>query len=120
MSTQHKEFPELTPEARAACEAGYKAAFPWHDGHKEEWTESNRKGKAAFLLEALNQAGFSPNHRWIDGPMIGKVFAIAYNLHSPPPPPPTLAQAREANLLSPEGRDLVCAFLLTLGEGVQP
>jgi hypothetical protein len=46
--------------------------------------------------------------------------AIANNLHSPPPPPPTLAQAREADLDTPAGRDVVRAFLATLGEGEQP
>ena len=112
---QHVEFPELTPEARAACEAAYKAAFPWHDGYKEEWTESNRKGQAAFLLEAMKQATDSAGDLWK-----ARLKAIAANLHSPPPPPPTLAQAREADLGTPEGRATVCAFLAALGEGVQP
>jgi len=44
---------------------------------------------------------------------------IANNLHSPPPPPPTLAQAREADLNTPAGRDMVRDFLATLAKETQ-
>jgi len=79
----HVEFPELTPEARAACEAGYKAAFPWHDGHKKEWTESNRKSQAAFLREAMKRA-LDNDKNWNE--CWNELEAIAANLHSPPRP----------------------------------
>ena len=118
MTPQHVEFPELMPEVKKALDAAYKAAFPWHAGYKEKWTESNRKGQAAFLREATKQA----RRACLNGQCANihdELEAIAANLHSPPPPPPTLAQAREADLLTPEGRDVVCAFLATLGE-VQP
>jgi hypothetical protein len=54
--------------------------------------------------------------------IIGKLFAIANNLHSPPPPapPPTLAEARAADLDTPEGKAAVRDFLATLVEWVQP
>ena len=115
MST-HQEFPELTPEARAALEVAYKAAFPWHDGHKEEWTESNRKGQAAFLLEAMRQAELAASaNAWAE------LIAIAASLHNPPPPPPTLAEAREAaRQLAGPSAEIVHAFLATLGEAGQP
>jgi hypothetical protein len=95
----YEEFPELTPQAHAAlCRANHCL-----DVSKPGW---NRRYLSAFLLEAMNQAD-----DWEE------LEAIANNLHSPlPPPPPTLAQAREANLLSQEGRDVVCAFLMSLGE----
>jgi hypothetical protein len=113
-----QEFPELTPEANKSLVAGYKAAFPWHNGHKDDWTESNRKGQAAFLREVINQVkrpvyGIAPG-------VLEQLRAIADNLHSPPQPPPTLAQAREADLDTPAGRFVVHAFLATLGEGGQP
>ena len=56
----------------------------------------------------------APGGRW------GHLEAIAANLHSPPPPPPTLAQAREADMNTPAGRDVVRDFLAALGEGGQP
>ena len=108
----HQEFPELTSETLQALRTAYIAAFPWHDGYKEDWTESNRKGQAAFLREVIEQA--TKNHRIVN---CKKLLAIADNLHSPPPPPPTLAQARAADLDTPAGRDVVHAFLATLGEG---
>jgi hypothetical protein len=117
MST-HEEFPALMPEAKGALKAGYAAAFPWHDGYKKDWTESNRKGQAAFLRQAMQQA--ADNDFFLSWK---KLRAIAENLHSPPPSPPsppTLAQAREADLESTAGRDLVRDFLATLGEWVQP
>jgi hypothetical protein len=113
----HQEFPELTPEALAAFEAAYKAYPPGRDARKEGWVEHNRKGLAAFLREAINQAQRSAigNYAIISALLRG----IADNLHSPPPPPPTLAQAQAADLDTPEGRDVVHAFLATLGEGLQ-
>jgi hypothetical protein len=48
-----------------------------------------------------------------------RLCAIADSLHNPPPTPPTLAQAREADLDTPAGRDVVRHFLATLGEGGQ-
>jgi len=41
------------------------------------------------------------------------------NIHNTPPPP-TLAEAREADLDTAEGKATVTAFLATLGEGGQP
>ena len=111
----HEEFPTMTPGARAALEVAYKAAFPWHDGHKEEWTESNRKGQAAFLLEAMRQAELAASaNAWAE------LIAIAASLHNPPPPPPTLAEAREADLHTPEGRATVSDFLANLAAETQP
>jgi hypothetical protein len=112
MSTQHVEFPELTPEADAAMRAG---AGPTADiiasfGYRE------RRSYAAFLREAMNQAKDN-NCILLD---VGKLRAIAANLHSPPPPPPTLAQAWEADLDTPEGKAVLRAFLATLGEAGQP
>jgi hypothetical protein len=60
----------------------------------------------------MKQATDHDQHLW------DELQAIASNLHSPPPPP-TLTQAREADLDTPEGRDVVRAFLATLGEGGQ-
>ena len=114
----HQEFPELTSEARQALTAGYRAAFPWLDGHKKiYWIESNRKGQAAFLREVMRQA--TGSYGIVN---CKKLRAIADNLHSPPPPPPapTLAEARKADLDTPAGKDVVRDFLAALGEGVQP
>ena len=110
MSNQYEEFPELTPEAKAAHRAGCLAA---HCAATPQ-TNSDRRYLSAFLREAMKQAGVTLAHRPY-GSEIVTLFAIVNNLHSPPPPPPTLAQAQEANLLSPEGRDVVCAFLMSLG-----
>ena len=106
MSTQHQEFPQLTQQAQAAYRAGCLAgSFP-----ATPPANIDRRYLSAFLLEAINQATDRNGILLVSG-----LQAIANNLHSPPPPPPTLAQAREANLLSPEGRDVVCAFLMSLG-----
>ena len=115
MRSQHVECPELTPEAKECLVAAYKVAFPWHDGHNKDWIEWSRKVQAAFLREAIEQA--TENHCIVN---CRKLLAIADNLHSPPPPPPTLAQAREADLSTPAGKDVVRAFLATLTEWVQP
>ena len=114
----HEEFPELTPEALAATMAGWAAAQIPTDYPAQ--TPANRRYVAAFLREALGQAGVSSAITFSDGSIIGKLFAIAANLHSPPPPPPTLAQARAADLDTPAGKAVVRGFLATLGEGVQP
>ena len=106
MSPQHQEFPELTQQAQAAYRAGRLAA----PCSATPLTKPDRRYLSAFLLEAINQATDRNGILLVSG-----LQAIAANLHSPPPPPPTLAQAQEANLLSPEGRDVVCAFLMSLG-----
>jgi hypothetical protein len=115
----HVEFPELTPAAKKSLVAGYKAAFPWHDGHKKDWSERNRKGQAAFLREAMKQTRKVYDLRPLSIVWWEALEAIADNLHSPPPPPPTLAQARAADLDTPEGKAAVRAFLATLGEEEQ-
>ena len=113
MSSQHVEFPPLTPEINECLVAAYIAAFPWHDGHKKHWTESNRRGQAAFLREVIKRASDN-DKRW------DELKAIADNLHNPQPPP-TLAQAREAaRQLGGENAAIVHSFLATLGGGGQP
>jgi hypothetical protein len=111
MSTQHEEFPKFTPEARAACDAALHAIT------RTPFTISLadlRRALAAFLREAMKQTrkGYGAGS-W------NRLEDIANNLHSPPPPPPTLAEAREADLDTPAGRDVVRDFLASLGEGVQ-
>jgi hypothetical protein len=125
--SQHKEFPELTPEARRAFSAAFYAAeeagqafVPDDRPRLDLGSRWFRRCLAAFLREALGQAGVSSAITLSDGSIIDKLFAIANNLYSappPPPPPPTLAQARAADLDTPEGRDVVRDFLATLGEG---
>ena len=111
----HVEFPELTPEAKECLVVAYEVAFPWHDGYSKDWTESNRKGQAAFLREAIKQARKAYDHSPLS--LSEQLRAIADNLHSPPPPPPSLAQAREAaRQLGGENAAIVHAFLATLGE----
>jgi hypothetical protein len=106
--SSHEEFPELTPEARAAFLVGCAAApFP-----ACRISRSDRRYLAAFLNEAMKC------HRGVclwDG-----LKEIADNLHSPPPTPPTLTQARAADMDTPEGKAVVRDFLATLGEGGQP
>jgi hypothetical protein len=113
MRSQHVEFPELTLEAQAAFKAGcVAAAFP--DG---PIGIHDRRYLAAFLREAMKQATDHDLGLW------DELQAIADDLHSPPPPPPpppTLAQARAADLDTPEGKAVVRDFLATLGEGGQP
>lgn len=110
----HVEFPELSPEARAALDRGYEAnGLILSTVYKYD-----RVRQAAFLREAMKRACEAKKAgrccRW------DALQFIAENLHCPPPPPPTLAQARAADLDTPEGRAAVRAFLATLGEGVQP
>ena len=111
----HVEFPALTPEAHRAFAAADRPRLDLGP----RWF---RRCLAAFLGEALGQAGVSSAITLSDGSIIDKLFAIANNLHSPPPPAPlpTLAQALAADLDTPEGKAVVRAFLATLGEGVQP
>ena len=114
MSTQHEEFPELTQQAQAAIRAGRLAV----SFLETLLTKEDRRYLSAFLEEAINQA---TEHNGIL--IVSHLQAIAnnlHNLHSPPPPPPTLAQAREADLDTPEGKATVSAFLATLGDEVQP
>ncbi len=117
--SRQEEFPELMPEAKAAwnaaCIAGNVSLCSYS-------FISTRRFFAAFLREALGQAGVPSPITWSDGSIIGKLFAIANNLHSPPPPapPPTLAEARAADLDTPEGKAVVRDFLAMLGEGGQP
>jgi hypothetical protein len=102
-----KEFPYLSDEAFAA----YRAAFPC--AVDPFMDHDNRRNLSAFLQEAMKQVekGYRiPWERW------RSLEFIANNLHSPPPPPPTLAQAREADLESPAGRDLVRDFLASVRE----
>ena len=108
----HNEFPELTEEAKEILTAAYRAAFPWHNGYKIEWTEANRIGAAALLRAAVEKAqeeGF-----WIHSIPYRRMEAIASNLHSPSPPLPTLAEARAADLNTLEGRNAVRSFLTLL------
>ena len=112
MSTQHVEFPNLTPEARAAHDAAIDAI---QSTTATISPNDLRRTLAAFQQEAMKQA--------MDNSCIlhvNRLRAIADNLHSPPPPPPTLAQAREADLDTAAGKDVVRDFLAALGEGGQP
>ena len=106
----HEEFPELTPEARAVYHAALNAI------QKSKATISSSdlcRALAACLREAMKQADKGP-FAWLE------LEAIANNLHNPPPPPPTLAEARAADLSTPEGQATARAFLATLGEGEKP
>ena len=107
----HVEFPVEIPEARAAFDAAI-LTFTSLDDLPSPC--DFRPALAAFLREALVQAGVPLTSRWNDGSHIGKLFAIANNLHSPPPPPPTLAEAREADLDTPAGKDVVRGFLASV------
>ena len=102
----HVEFPELTPEVKAAFLAA--CSFPT-DLDQTPPTPFERKAFAAFLREVINQST-DPN---------GILFAsdlqaIANSLHNPPP---TLAQALGADLDTYAGKHLVRVFLATLREG---
>jgi len=113
--SKHVEFPHEMPEARAAFDAAILTFTSLDD---IPFSPSDfRRALAAFLREALVQSEMPLTERCSDGLQICKLFAIADNLHSPPP---TLAEAREADLDTPEGRDVVRGFLATLGEGGQP
>ena len=103
--SSHVEFPKLTPEAQAALSAAAQQATllsPVLPRRLE------RRAFAAFLREAIKQA-MSGNTSFLSG-----LYDIADNLHAPPPPPPTLAEAREADMNTPEGKALVRDFLACL------
>ena len=110
MSTQHQEFPDFTPETKAAFNAALKAITSTTATLS---VADFRRALAASLLEAMRQSDpVALGGRW------GHLEAIANNLHSPPPTPPTLAQAREAaRQLAGADAEIVHAFLASLGEG---
>jgi hypothetical protein len=108
--SKHEEFPELTPEAKRAL----RVAEGYLDLSKLGW---RRLYLAAFLREAVLQV--FPGYRGLPS-RSHSLLEMADNLHSPPPPPPTLAEAREADLDTPEGKGVVRGFLATLGKGLQP
>jgi hypothetical protein len=102
-----EEFPELTQAARAARDAALDAI---QSTTATISLSDLRRAFAAFLREAMKQATDNSCILYVN-----RLRAIADNLHNPPPLPPTLAQAREADLDTPEGREVVRAFLATLG-----
>jgi hypothetical protein len=109
--SNYEEFPELTPASIAVVSAGYgviKASTPVH--------LCDRRSYAALLREAMKQARWDvdPGAAW------ASLHAIADNLHPLPPLPPTLAEAREADLYTLAGRDLVRDFLANLATETQP
>ena len=108
MST-HEEFPTMTPAAQAAHDAAVNAI---RNGGATISPNDFRRALAACLRRAMNQyrLGYGT-------PLWNNLEAIAASLHTPPPLPPTLAEAREADLSTPEGRATVSDFLATLGEG---
>ena len=108
------EFPELTTEAPTAFCAALKS-IQISAALTAISSDDFRRYLAAFLREAIVQA---TEHECIL--LVNKLHDIANNIHSLPPPPPTLAEARTADLGTPDGRATVTAFLATLGEGVQP
>ena len=115
--SKHIEFPEYTPKGLATYDAAYDALSPSATISRGDL----RRALSACLLEAMKQARVSLAHRPYMSDIV-TLFAIADNLHSPPPPPPpppTLAQARAADLDTPEGKAAVRDFLATLGEGEQ-
>ena len=117
--TTHKEFPDLTPEAQAAHDAAVSAiqngdAAAFLCARATISPNDLRRALAAFQREAIRQAKRTYWHY-----VRGELEAIAASLHNPPPPP-TLAEAREADLSTPAGRDVVRDFLATLGEAGQP
>ena len=104
--SNHEEFSIMTPAAQAAHDAAVNAI----QGVNTTISCGDlRRALAAFLREAI-KGGFG----WLE------LEAIAASLHSPPPPSPTLAEAREADLSTPAGRDVVRDFLASLGEGKEP
>jgi hypothetical protein len=110
----HVEFPELTPEARAAFVRGYEANGLYIYCISTP-AKADRARFAAFLVEAMSRAQTAG----VGGSAWQELAAIAANLHSLPPPPPTLAEARAADLDTPAGRDVIRGFLATLRGGEQ-
>jgi len=107
VSTQHQEFPIMTPGARAAHDAAINAI---QNGKATISCGDLRRALAASLREAMKQATDPDIGLW------DELQEIACNLHSPPPP--TLAEAREAaRQLAGADAEIVHAFLATLGEG---
>ena len=112
--SRHEEFPELTPETLAALAAGNEA----NGLLVSSVGKGDRVRFAAFLREAMRQAGLTTTCIVQCDSTLGRLIAIADNLHSPPPPLPTLAQAREAaRQLGGGNAAIVHAYLATLGEG---
>ena len=109
--SEHIEFPELTPDAKAALDRGSEASRLFASYSSER----SRAFCQAFLREAMSRAQAVS----VGGSAWQELAAIADNLRSPLPPPPTLAEARAANLHTAEGKATVSAFLETLGEGAQ-
>jgi hypothetical protein len=99
----------MTPNAQAAHDAAINAI---QNGEATISCGDLRRALAAFLLEAMKQARKGYRETLWD-----ELDAIANSIHNPPPPPPTLAEAREADLDTPAGQDVVRGFLATLGEG---
>lgn len=94
MSTQHEDFPPLTPEAERAL----REAESHLNLNKLGW---RRPYLATFLRGATDQAQRSVFGTNIvaPGPTAGvlkELRAIADSLHSPPPAPPTREQMNEA------------------------
>lgn len=118
MTTQHEEFPKLIPEARAA--AVISLGYSKDRVDSVEVTRKYRCQLAAFLREAMKQAKGGFPKCPIERSIVCKLITIANNLHSPPPPPPILADAREADLSTPEGRIMVATFLAKLATETQP
>jgi hypothetical protein len=113
--SKHDEFPELTQQTQAAYRAGCRAG----QFSPTPLTSFDRRYLAAFLREAMKQATDHVPNGWETAFLWDDLQAIASNLHSLPTLP-TLAQAQAADLDTPEGRDVVRAFLATLGQGEQP
>ena len=115
--SNHEEFPELPPEAQAA----YDAAIGVLQNSKATITISIgdlRRALAACLREAMKQATVGKVWTWLT--IREGLNIIANNLHNPPPPPPTLAEARAADLSTPEGQATARAFLANLAAETQP
>ena len=112
--SNHEEFPTMTPAAVVAYNAAVNAA---QQSDIISSTFDFRRALAAFQREAMKQAHAAKSdsmwQAW------GVLEAIAASLHNPPPPP-TLAEAREADLHTPEGQATVSAFLANLAMETQP
>lgn len=113
--SKHNEFPRLTQEPQAAHDAGIEAI----QSITATISPHNlRRLLAAFLREAMALAQGAYEARPLSIVWWEQLKAIAINLHDLPPPLPTLAEARAADLDTPEGQAVARAFLATLEEGV--